>query len=56
MVRKHKALEAGLDINLIPPIIIKNGLPVEIKVHFENLSKKPIVMGKAEERHILLYS
>mmetsp|Transcript_2048 Transcript_2048/g.2587 ORF Transcript_2048/g.2587 Transcript_2048/m.2587 type:complete len:83 (-) Transcript_2048:179-427(-) len=57
MVRKehNKTLKDCYDIHLIPPIRIKNGLPVSMHVMLigQNIE---FIQEKGEEKHICFYS
>ena len=57
MVRKetNKTHEKCFDVHLIPPIRIKNGLPVKMTLKLLNIGEE-YIMGKSEEKHINYYS
>lgn len=57
MVRKeiNKTHQKCFDIHLIPPIRIKNGLPVRMTLKLLNIDQK-YVLEKSEEKHLNYYS
>ena len=57
MIRKeqNKTMKECFDIHLIPPIRIRNGLPVMLHFTLINNSLE-FLLDKAEERHISFYS
>ncbi|CAI2385812.1 unnamed protein product [Moneuplotes crassus] len=57
MVRKeiNKTHQKCFDIHLIPPIRIKNGLPVKMTLKLLNIGEK-YVLEKSEEKHLNYYS
>jgi len=57
MVRKesHKTIKDCNDIHLIPPIRIRNGLPVTMHVQLSGQDYE-FILDKGEEQHISFYS